>query len=61
MCYGFWVQDSDEILAHAQAGMRILAARSVTMEPSDRGQDGDVCAMASGCNMRTKFLLLLRR
>ena len=40
MYYGLWVQDSDEILAQAQAGMRILASRSVIIEPSDRGRRG---------------------
>ena len=39
---GLWLQDSDEILAPAEAGMIILASRSVAIEPSYRGRRGYV-------------------
>ena len=36
----FWVQDSDEILAPAEAGMRIAPSRSGDIEPSYRSWRG---------------------
>ena len=40
MYSGFWVQDSDEILAPAQAGTRIASSRSGAIEPSYRSWKG---------------------